>query len=193
MKKRLAPGLLLVLLWAGHAAGDSPAATLDALHEAGDQADPAAFVSLLTADAVVLGWAGKPRLAGQSLRDQIDAAFARGDAWNYRGTRREIRYSADGAVAWFDESLERDQRVRGWGSGVLIRSDAGWRVALYSLNLSSEPGVPAPVPAAAAAEPVTQSAGHAGKPVATEPDGAAPAQQRECRRMRHKTNKASNC
>ena len=181
-------GLLLTLLCAGHASGDAATDALDALHRAGAAADTAAFLSLLTADAVVLGLPGNSRLAGQSLRDHIGAGSTRGEAWNYRGTQRAIRYSADGAVAWFDESLEHDQQGRGWGSGVLVRTGAGWKVAQYSFNLPAASGE-APVAAAVGAGPDSGTPAAA----ASETDGAEPVQRHECRKLRHKTNKASRC
>jgi len=186
MKNQLImPGLLLALLWAGYASGDTPADALDALHRAGENADPAAFISLLTSDAVVLGLAGNARLTGKSLRDFIGASFPGGEAWNYRGAQREIRYSADGTVAWFDESLTRDHLERGRGSGVLVRTGAGWRVAQYSLNLCANSGRPPP---AAGTQKDTAAAAAVGEPGVT-----APEDKRECRRMRHKTNKVSSC
>jgi len=175
------PCLLLVLLYASYAAGDAPANTLDALHEAGTKADPAVFASLLTADAVVLGFEGQPRLAGDALRARINASFTAGRAWRYRATERDIRYSPAGDVAWFDEFLAGQQGRSGWGTGVLVRTSAGWRVAQYNLNLSPDPGVPAVATSTAAAPAAAVSR-----------ETEAP-EKKECRQLRHKTNKVSSC
>jgi hypothetical protein len=189
--QRILPVLLLALLWAGYASGETPADALDALHRAGENADPAAFISLLTSDAVVLGLPGNAHLSGKSLRDYIGASFPGGEAWNYRGAQREIRYSADGAVAWFDEALAHDHLARGWGSGVLVRTGAGWRVAQYSLNLCADSSRPPSAAAGAQQGPGTQTETAAAE--ADEPGVAAPEKKRECRKIRHKTNKASSC
>jgi len=183
------PCLLLAMLYAGYASGDSPADTLDALLEAGAQGDSAAFMSQLTPDAVVLGLAGHPRLAGSALREFIDAGFAAGELWQYRATQREVRYATAGDVAWFDEYLESNRGGSGWGSGVVVKTGAGWRIALYSLNLAT--GLQA---TAVAPGPLVGESAAAGAPVpAPTPETGATAREPECRRMRHKTNKASNC
>lgn len=194
MKHRFTlPVMLLALICASYASGDSATDALDALHRAGAEANPATFISLLTADAVVLGLPGNTRLSGQSLRDHIGASFSSSEAWNYRGAQRQIRYSDDGAVAWFDESLEHDQQGRGWGSGVLVRSGAGWRVAQYSLNMPADIDAPPPLAAPAVVSVGNEPGTQAETAAASEMETPEPVQQHECRKLRHKTNKASRC
>jgi len=172
------PCLLLAMLYASYVSGDSPADTLDALHGAGAAGTSPAFLSQLTSAAVVLGLPGQPRLAGNALREFIATGFAAGENWQYRGSQREVRYSNSGDVAWFDEYLEGNGGGGGWGSGVLVRTGAGWRIAQYSLS-------------AAAGLKATAAAG-AQAPAATQETDATTGEP-ECRRMRHKTNKVSNC
>tara|TARA_R110002124_G_scaffold55646_8_gene157552 strand:- start:77 stop:607 length:531 start_codon:yes stop_codon:yes gene_type:complete len=158
----------------------SPESTLDALHKAGAAGNEAEFVALLTPDAVFIGLAdGGARLQGTALRDFVSGSLAADNVWDYRSADREIRVSADGSVAWFDEALQSDLPAGGHGSGVLVRSDAGiWKIAQYHLSLS-QPGGAAAAPAAV---PAT------GAPLANE----AP-QKPECRKARHKTNKQASC
>jgi hypothetical protein len=193
--------LMIAALGALPARGESPETVLDNLLRARAVSDPAAFLGQLAPDAVVLGMHGSGALSGPALQDSIATLFADGAAAGYRRVHRDIRYSAAGDTAWFNESLESPAGGRAWGSGVLVRTGAGWKVAQYSTGpaqLSPTAGsapVPAPADMAAPAGPVQA----AGEPTATDSPAnsdtaaAEPAKKRECRRMRHKTNRASSC
>ncbi|HEY6131989.1 MAG TPA: nuclear transport factor 2 family protein [Halioglobus sp.] len=161
----------------------SPEDTLDALHKAGVDADRSAFLSLLTQDVVLLGMAGGNRLEGQSARDFVSAQFARGDAWAYRSRARDIRLSADGSVAWFDEALEQDQFGSGRGTGVLVRSDEGWKIAQYHLTL--------PLPASGA--PLNNATGAPNNPAAAATQATEKQEKPKCQMISHKTNTRAKC
>jgi hypothetical protein len=170
--------LLLVTVGTAPARGDSADAVLDALHEAGAASEPAGFFAQMTPGTVVLGVDGAGLLEGPVLRTHFEERFAAGNAWDYRSTARSIRYSTDGDMAWFTESLESPDGGHGWGSGVVTRTAAGWRVAQYSVITASG------------------STGTASAPARQESEATPAAGQQErkrCRRMRHKTNKVSNC
>jgi SnoaL-like domain len=128
-------GLLLALA-ANVQAQDSPDATLDALHKAGAEGNQTAFTALLAEDVIFLGMDGADRLEGPAVRTFISERFARGNAWAYGSSQREIRLAGDGSVAWFDEALENDQLGRGRGTGVLIQEGESWKVAQYNLTLA---------------------------------------------------------
>jgi len=59
--------------------------------------------------------------------------FAKGKAWSFRSTRRAIRISGD--VAWFDEDLDTPNLGPARGSGVLVRTPAGWKIEQYNLSV----------------------------------------------------------
>lgn len=189
--------LLLFLAYSHHTfAEGAPASTLEALQQAGAEADPAAFLALLSTDAVFLGVDGTNRLQGQSLRSFVSEQFSRGEAWEYRSHGREIMLSADGEVAWFNETLAHDQLGHGWGSGVLIKTGAGWRVAQYNFSIVAPDNITASVapinqqPANSEADISIDTASDTAAPdtLTTEPE-----KKKGCRRIRHKTNKVSRC
>ena len=164
--------LSLVAVFPASARGDSVDAVLDALHAAGAASDPAAFLMQLAPDAVVLGMHGSGKLAGAALHGHVNGRFAAGDGWSYHSTGRTTRYSTDRNMAWFTESLQDSGGGHSWGSGVLIVTVTGWKIAQYALT--------GPLPAGADAQ--------------SPPREIAGKQERErCRRMRHKTNKVSDC
>lgn len=43
--------------------------------------------------------------------------------------------SGDGATAWFDELLSNDAYGTCRGSGVLLLTGSGWRIAQYNLSI----------------------------------------------------------
>jgi hypothetical protein len=171
--------LLLGVLFTLQALAEaSPEAALDTLHKAGAEANQADFIAVLAQDAVFLGVGDGTRLQGQALRDFVSESFASGNTWDYRTSERDVRLSADGTVAWFDESLEHDQLGRGRGSGVLIQNGGGWKVVQYDLTVP-QPG------AAVVSEAET--------PGAAAPAASTTPQKPRCRKIRHKTNKQASC
>ena len=52
-----------------------------------------------------------------------------------QGLQRHARVPPDRKVAWFDEALETPNLGPCRGSGVLIATDAGWKIAQYNLSI----------------------------------------------------------
>jgi len=158
----------------------SPDAALNALHEAGADANQPAFVALLTNDVVFFGMDGSARLEGESVRDFVSERFYRGDEWAYRSSDRAVRLSTDGAVAWFDESLMGGELRSARGTGVLIREGESWKIAQYNLTQVT--------PDDAEREPLERRSffGQEARSPAAPPSS-------KCRKMRHKTNKKGDC
>jgi hypothetical protein len=169
-------GLSVTLLALAEA---SPDTALDALHQAGADANAAAFEALLAEDVVFLGVGSAGRLEGQAARAYFSEYLAQGNAWAYRSSLRETRVSADGSVAWFDETLEHGQLGLGRGTGVLVRSGEGWKVAQYNLTV--------PVSGGAAAPGVLNGSGAAG----VQP--AEVQEKKRCMMTSHKTNTRAKC
>jgi hypothetical protein len=180
--------LLLGLAIAAQAHADtSPTATLDAFYAASAGSNQSAFIAQLTEDAVLLGVDGGERLQGEALRDYVSKSFGsesatatNGNSWGYQSSDRYIRLSADGTVAWFDESLQHEQLGAGRASGVLVANGGNWKIVLYN-RIAPLPGVAAvaPMDAAGAAASNTLPATAPQKP--------------ECKQLRHKTNKKGSC
>jgi len=178
--------LLLGLAIAAQAHADtSPTATLDAFYAASAGANQSAFIAQLTEDAVLLGVDGGARLQGQALREYVSKSFGsesatNGNTWGYHSSDRQIRLSADGTVAWFDESLQHEQLGAGRASGVLVANGGNWKIAQYN-RIAPLPGVAVVAPTGAAGAAASNTV-----PV------AAP-QKPECKQLRHKTNKKGSC
>ena len=107
---------------------------LDAFHAAASAADETAYFGLMTDDAVFVGTDPTERWTKSQFRSYAHPIFAEGRGWTYVPTTRRIVLEASGDVAWFDETLEHSKYGRPRGTGVLRRTDDGWRIAQYVLT-----------------------------------------------------------
>jgi hypothetical protein len=61
--------------------------------------------------------------------------FDKGKAWSFSALERNIYFSADKKVAWFDELLNTQMKICR-GSGVLILTKNGWKIKHYVLSMT---------------------------------------------------------
>lgn len=111
-------------------------AVLDALHGAAARADGPAYFALFTPDAVYIGTDASERWTLAQFRAFAEPYFGRGRGWTYtlRPGTRHVALSPGGGVAWFDELLDSDSYGTSRGTGVLVRTADGWRIAQYHLT-----------------------------------------------------------
>ena len=134
--------LIAVALGALAASPDTPSpgtrqtqvnSVLDTWHQAAAKADEDGYFKHFTADAVFLGTDATERWTRDEFRKWAKPYFAKGKAWNFKAVKRNISFSADGKVAWFDEALDTPNLGPARGSGVLVWDGAVWRIAQYNL------------------------------------------------------------
>jgi ketosteroid isomerase-like protein len=115
-------------------------AVLDAWHEAAARSDETAYFDLMTPDSVFLGTDATERWSREQFRAYAHEPFAAGRGWRMRAVRREVVIEpgpvALGSLAWFDEDLETVNLGPARGSGVLVRTELGWRIAHYNLTIT---------------------------------------------------------
>ena len=113
----------------------SPAATLDALHDAATRAEGERYFALFMPEAVFLGTDSTERWTLTEFKAYAQPIFSRGQGWAYAPSDRHVMLSADGATAWFDERVTNAKYGECRGTGVLQRGgDGQWRVAQYNLT-----------------------------------------------------------
>ena len=173
----------------------SVAETLDAFHAAAAVADLDAYLSLTTEEVVFLGTDGSERWQGQAFRDFVQSNFEVGRGWVYTPVSRNVILSPDGNTAWFDEALRHKSLGRCRGSGVMVKSAGGWRVAQYNLSVPVPNEMVEQVVAEIAeiddeAAAAIESAAEASPAVE---QVAEPPPRPECRKKRHKTNRKAGC
>ncbi|HKI02065.1 MAG TPA: nuclear transport factor 2 family protein [Thermoanaerobaculia bacterium] len=118
-------------------AGETAAAAkvLDAFHSAAARADGEAYFALLGPDAVFLGTDGTERWDKAAFQKFAQPYFAQGKGWTYTPRDRHVKLSRDGRIAWFDEMLDNESYGECRGSGVLEKTDAGWKIVQYNLSV----------------------------------------------------------
>ncbi|WP_116365221.1 nuclear transport factor 2 family protein [Parahaliea mediterranea] len=199
MQKWLA--LLFLLSLGVHAAPqDDITAVLDRFHDAAARADLPTYRQQMTTDIVFLGTDASERWQGAEFIAFAKPYFDKGQGWTYRPRARHIDIAASGEVAWFDELLDNDKLGLCRGSGLLLKTDSGWKIAQYNLSM--------PIPNAMI-ENVAQAIGgvagetdgeHADEDAASrdsadstgEETGSETESQRRCKK-RHKTNRKADC
>lgn len=210
--KSIASLIIGALIFAGLARAElapEPGEVLDSFHQAATAANLDGYLSLLTPEVVFLGTDGTERWQGQEFREFVAESFSDGRGWQYLPVQRNVIVSPDGSSAWFDETLHNDALGQCRGSGVMLKTSAGWRIAQYNLSLplpnamvqqvasdiAAQQDQSAPS-ALLATEPVLQQAttgngtapGAASQQVSQDPDPA-----RNCTQKRHKTNRKAGC
>ena len=196
--------LVACIALAGPVRGDesAPEATLDSFHQAAANADAAAYFAAMTDDVVFLGTDGSERWQGNDFRDFAAAHFSAGRGWTYVPLQRDITVSANGDIAWFDELLQNDGLGTCRGSGVLVKSTNGWKIAQYNLSVPIPNAIVRDVatdiaalqaaPAAAAGAAGLSSAAAVSVP-AVDPEPAETATRDGCSKKRFKTNRKAGC
>lgn len=109
---------------------------LDAWHAAAAAADEEKYFSYFTPDAVFLGTDASERWTRDEFRKWAHPYFAKGKAWSFKSVSRWITFAPDRTVAWFDEALDTPNMGPCRGSGVLVATNAGWKIAQYNLAIT---------------------------------------------------------
>ena len=108
---------------------------LDAWHAAAAAADEEKYFSYFAPDAVFLGTDATERWTRDEFRKWAHPYFAKGKAWSLKSVSRWITFAQDRTVAWFDEALDTPNMGRCRGSGVLVATTSGWKIAQYNLSI----------------------------------------------------------
>ncbi len=103
-------------------------------HQAAANANQEVFFGSMTADAVYLGTDASERWNREELRDWSKTFFERDTAWAFVPTKREVYFSNNQRVAWFEEYLNT------WmgpcrASGVLVKMEGDWKIKHYDLSV----------------------------------------------------------
>lgn len=104
--------------------------TLSAFHEAASKADWNTYFGLMSDDAIFLGTDASERWDKATFKGYADKT----DGWTYALKERNINLTPDGKSAWFDEILHNEKYGTSRGTGILIRTDSGWKISQYHLT-----------------------------------------------------------
>lgn len=104
--------------------------TLDAFHAAASEADWDTYFGLMSDDAIFLGTDSSERWDIPTFKGYALPT----NGWTYVMRERHINFTPDGNSAWFDELLNNEKYGTSRGTGVLIRTDNGWKISQYHLT-----------------------------------------------------------
>ncbi len=108
---------------------------LDAWHQAAADADFKAYFSKMTEDGVFVGTDAMENWKNAKFKEFSKPYFDKGKAWSFKGLQRNIYFNTTMDVAWFDELLDTQMKLCR-GSGVLKKTDEGWKIAHYVLSIA---------------------------------------------------------
>lgn len=114
------------------------AAVLNRLNAASAAADADAYFALYAPDARFVGTDAGEHWSLEQFRAYASPHFARGNGWSYPATNRTITIAPIDCrcIAWFEEELTNESYGRTRGSGVMRRTDDGWKIEQYVLSLA---------------------------------------------------------
>jgi hypothetical protein len=102
---------------------------LNSLHDAASKADWDRYFALYTDDGIFLGTDVNERWA----KDQFKGYAIGSKGWVYTMRERHMAITPDKNTIWFDEVLDSASYGTSQGSGLLVKTDSGWRIAQYHL------------------------------------------------------------
>lgn len=113
----------------------SISAVLDQWHLAAASADYEAYFGFMSKQSVFLGTDASENWQREAFESFSKPYFDSGKAWSFSAVERNIYFSEDGKLAWFDELLDTQMELCR-GSGVLIIENEKWKVAHYVLSIA---------------------------------------------------------
>lgn len=134
MKKLCIFLALIILPFTGAQANDTDkkqiSEVLDTLHQAASEANWHVYFSLYTDDSTFIGTDVTERWDKATFQNYA----AKSNGWTYHLRERHIDITPDGDSAWFDEILDNDKYGTSRGTGILIRTESGWKIGQYHLT-----------------------------------------------------------
>lgn len=108
---------------------------MDDWHLAATEANYENYFSKLDTASVFIGTDASENWTKKEFEGFSKPYFDNGKAWDFKSLERNIYFSKDGSIAWFDELLNT------WmgtcrGSGVLERNENGWTLKHYVLSVA---------------------------------------------------------
>lgn len=111
------------------------AGVLDGFHAAAARADFDGYFGRMTPDGVFIGTDADERWTRAQFAAYVRPYFARGQGWAYTPGLRHVAVTPDGQSAYFDERLDNEAYGACRGTGVLVRTASGWKIAQYHLTI----------------------------------------------------------
>jgi ketosteroid isomerase-like protein len=114
---------------------------LNNFHQAAADAQAKPYFNLLSHDAIFLGTDATERWSKEEFKAFVVPYFSQGKGWLYTPVERNITVLKQGQVAFFDEILFSKSYGTCRGSGLLVKTDQGWKISQYNLSIPMPNGL----------------------------------------------------
>lgn len=104
-------------------------------HKAAADVNFDAYFNAFTDDAIFIGTDATENWNKKAFQDFAKPYFDKGKAWSFTVLERNVYFSTDGKMAWFDELLNTQMKICR-GSGVLIKVKNTWKIKHYVLSMT---------------------------------------------------------
>ena len=108
---------------------------LNLFHKAASDGDAKNYFSLFSHNAIFIGTDPDETWTLKEFKAFAEPYFKQGIGWTYIPRNRHIYFSKSTQTAWFDEVLDNEKYGETRGTGVLIKTAKGWKIAQYHLTL----------------------------------------------------------
>lgn len=138
MKKQGAILFLMLSLCTANAQNkemESINTTLNNWHNAAANVNFKAYFEVLSDDAVYMGTDATEYWNKKQFEAFAKPYFDKGKAWNFKALERNVYFSANKKIAWFDELLQTQMKICR-GSGVMVHTKNGWKIKQYVLSMT---------------------------------------------------------
>lgn len=108
---------------------------VDSWHLAAATANFENYFDLMSEDAIFIGTDATENWNKTDFQAYAKPHFEKGKAWNFKALERNIYFSADKKIAWFDELLDTQMKICR-GSGVLTKVENKWKITHYVLSMT---------------------------------------------------------
>ncbi|UTX48712.1 nuclear transport factor 2 family protein [Chryseobacterium sp. MA9] len=108
---------------------------LDAFNAAAAIADYNAYFNLFADESTFIGTDATEIWDKKAFMVWAKPYFDKKKTWNFKALKRNIYFSKDGKLAWFDELLDTQMKICR-GSGVVEKINGSWKVKQYVLSVT---------------------------------------------------------
>lgn len=110
-------------------------AMLDDFNAAAAKADYATYFNFFADESTFIGTDATEIWNKKEFMAWAKPYFDKKKTWNFKAIKRNIYFSKDGKLAWFDELLDTQMKICR-GSGVVEKINGSWKVKQYVLSMT---------------------------------------------------------
>lgn len=108
---------------------------VDQWHKAAAETNFELYFNAIAEDGIFIGTDATENWNKKEFMVFSKPYFDKGKAWNFKALERNIYFSNDKQIAWFDELLNTQMKLCR-GSGVLMKVNNEWKIKQYVLSMT---------------------------------------------------------